>query len=76
MPITTYKSHIGKEDISIQSNTGVPETFERSTSTGGIITMTKMPDIWDGTGKVDIGKVLVRALDNNATILHSFGGIT
>ncbi len=73
---TTYKSHVGKEDISIQTNVNAAETFQRNTSTGGQIDMTKFPDIWDGTGKPVIGKLIVKALDDNDTVLHSFGGIT
>lgn len=76
MASTKHKSHIGKEDIEIQTNTDAAETFSRRTSTGGTITMIKMPDIWNGTGRVNTGKVTVRALDHNATILHSFGGTT
>jgi len=71
---TTYKSNIGKEDFSIQTNVDAAETFTRNTSTGGTIALTKMPDVWDGTGKVNTGKVLVRALDDNDTVLHSLGG--
>lgn len=71
------KTHIGKEDINIQENTTTAsETFSRQTTTGGTITLTKMPDIWDGTGCVDTGKILVRAADSVTTVLHSFGGTT
>ena len=73
---TSYKSNIGKEDFSIQKNVNAAETFVRNTSTGGAIDMTKMPDIWGGTGKPVIGKLIVKALDDNTTVLHSFGGIT
>ena len=73
---TTYKSQIGKEDLSVQTNVSTAETFVRNTSTGGALTMTKVPDVWGGTGKVNTGKITVRALDDNATILHSFGGTT
>ena len=76
MAITTHKTNIGKEDISVQVNTDATETFDRLTTTGSTITLKKLPDIWDGLGKVNTGKVLVRALDNNDTILHSFGDIT
>ena len=74
MSTTKHKSHIGKEDIKVQVNTDAAETFNRLTSTGETISMTKMPDIWDGTGRVNTGKVLVKALDDNDTVLHSFGG--
>lgn len=69
------KSHIGKEDIEVQINTeATNETFSRLTTTGGIIILTKIPDIWDGKGCVDTGKILVRAADSLTTVLHSFGG--
>jgi len=69
------KTHIGKEDIEVQENTTTAnETFSRLTTTGGIITLTKVPDIWDGKGCVDTGKILVRAADSVTTVLHSFGG--
>jgi hypothetical protein len=74
---TSFKTHIGKEDIELQTNkTTTPETFSRTTTTGGIITLTKIPDIWDGTGCVNCGKILVRAADDGTTILHAFGDIT
>jgi hypothetical protein len=76
MSIVTHKSHIGKEDMDIQYNVNTSETFMRFTSTGGKITIIKMPDIWDGYGFINTGKVLVRALDDHDTILHSFGGLT
>jgi len=74
MATTKHKSHIGKEDFTIQANTDAAETFSRQTSTGGTITITKLPDIWDGLGLVNSGKITIRALDDNDTILHSFGG--
>jgi len=74
MSTTKHKSHVGKEDIEIQTNTDSAETFSRLTSTGASISVTKVPDIWDGYGRINTGKVLVRALDDNDTILHSFGG--
>ena len=73
---TTYKSHIGKEDFSVQTNINTAETFTRKTSTGGVITMTKMPDIWEGKGCVKVNKILVCAADSPSTILHAFGGIS
>ena len=73
MASTKHKSHVGKEDIEIQINMDDAETFTRQTSTGESITMTKVPDIWDGTGKVNTGRVLIRALDDNDTVLHCFG---
>ncbi len=76
MTATSVKSHIGKEDLEIQKNVSAAETFERLTSTGAEITLTKVPDLWDGTGQIIVGKMIVKASDNNDTILHSFGGIT
>lgn len=46
------KGFIGKEDFSIQKNINASETFDRTSSTGGALTMTKMPDIWEGYGKI------------------------
>jgi hypothetical protein len=72
---TQYKTHVGKEDMNVQENTTtVNETFSRKTTTGGTIDLTKIPDIWNGLGCVDTGKVLVRALDDVTVVLHSFGG--
>lgn len=56
------KTHIGKEDIKIQTNTGVAESFQRRTTTGGEITITKFPDIWDGTGKVNVAEICLKGL--------------
>ena len=73
--VTQYKTHVGKEDMEIQTNkVTTPETFVRYTTTGGMISLTKIPDIWEGTGCINTGKVLVRAADDPDTILHSFGG--
>ena len=74
MSTTKHKSHIGKEDMEVQINTDAAETFNRLTSTGESIELYKVPDIWDGTGMLVIGKMLVKALDDNDTVLHSFGG--
>ena len=76
MSTTKHKDHIGKEDIKKQTNTSAAETYTRLTSTGESITMTKVPDFWDGLGQLIIGKMVVKALDDNDTILHSFGGIS
>ena len=75
MSTTRHEAHIGKEDIKIQGNTSAAETFTRRTSTGAEITLYKVPDMWDGTGLFTIGKMLVKAADHNATVLHSFGGV-
>lgn len=69
---TSAKSHIGKEDFKIQTNTNSAESFTRLASTGDSVTMTKFPDLWDGTGLLNIGELEVRALDDNDTILHGF----
>uniref|UniRef100_A0A6M3K1T2 Uncharacterized protein n=1 Tax=viral metagenome TaxID=1070528 RepID=A0A6M3K1T2_9ZZZZ len=76
MTTIIHKSHVGKEDMKVQGNTDAAETFERLSSTGGSITLTKFPDIWDGTGQIIPGKILVKALDDNDTVLHSFGGVS
>ena len=59
MTVIITKSLIGKEDLKIQTNIASAETFERQTSTGGTITLTKIPDIWDGTGLIKINKILI-----------------
>ncbi len=51
------KGFIGKEDFSIQRNTNSSETFDRTSSTGGALTMTKMPDIWEGYGSINVAKI-------------------
>ena len=48
------KGLIGKEDLAVQLNTNAAETFERTSSTGGTIAITKVPDIWDGLGKINV----------------------
>ena len=73
MASTKHTSHVGKEDMTVQTNMNDAETFSRRTSTGAAITMTKVPDIWDGLGKVITGRVIIKALDDNDTVLHCFG---
>lgn len=50
------KGIIGKEDLSIQTNTAAAETFSRLASAGSTISLTKIPDIWDGTGKIRVAE--------------------
>jgi hypothetical protein len=69
MTRTSTKTRIGKEDFCIQSNILIDETFSRQDSL-----LTKIPDIWDGKGKIDLGKLFVRASDDNDTVIHAFGG--
>jgi hypothetical protein len=73
MTVAVIKSHIGKEDCEVQTNTNDAETFTRLTSTGAEITLTKIPDIWGGTGLVKIAGIKVYAADSTTTVLHSFG---
>lgn len=73
MTTVSTKSQIGKEDFKIQVNTNSAETFYRLSSTGELVSLTKLPDIWDGTGKIIIRQMII--LDENGTVIHSFGGI-
>ena len=50
------KYGIGKEDLSIQTNTDAAETFDRTGSMGGTQSITKFPDIWDSTGKIRVAQ--------------------
>ncbi len=54
---------IGKEDLSIQTNTNATESFERLSSTGSTLTVKKFPDIWDGTGKISVAKIATSQTD-------------
>jgi hypothetical protein len=73
MTSISTKSHIGKEDFELQTNINAPETFERRTSSSGILTLTKFPDIWDGTGKINVdtiaGDNLIIPLDHIDSVL-------
>lgn len=51
------KQLIGKEDLSIQYNTNDPEQFSRLNSVGGTINLYQIPDVWTGTGKINVGKI-------------------
>ena len=57
------KYGIGKEDFSIQTNTNATETFDRLGSMGGTQTLEKIPDIWDGTGKIYVAQCVTAATD-------------
>lgn len=57
------KGLIGKEDFSVQTNANATETFDKVSSTGGTQTLKKIPDLWDGTGKVNVAKVVTSATD-------------
>ena len=57
------KGMIGKEDLNIQTNTSAAETFNRLSSTGSTVSITKMPDIWDGTGKISVAECETSATD-------------
>ena len=52
------KQLIGKEDLSIQYNTNDPEQFSRLNSVGGTINLYQIPDIWTGTGRINVGQIL------------------
>jgi len=67
MAITTHKTQIGYEDIYWGS---VAETFSRKTSTGGTLTLHKVPV---ATEQV-IYIMTIMALDDDTTILHEWGG--
>ena len=69
------KGLIGKEDCNIQYNTNASETFERTSSTGGTTTVTKIPDIWGGTGKIDVAQALINDIDfADHSARHENGG--
>ena len=57
------KSGIGKEDLSVQTNTNATETFDRVGSMGGTQTLKKFPDIWDSTGKIRVAQCQTVATD-------------
>jgi len=57
------KGYIGKEDLSIQVNASATETFTRSASTGSTVTLSKFPDIWEGTGKIKVAQCETLATD-------------
>lgn len=56
------KFYIGKEDFLLQTNTDAPEQFERKTSVGGTMNLTKFPDIWNGTGKINVAEIVCTSL--------------
>ena len=51
------KALLGKDDMEIQTNTNATESFNRTSSTGGTVAIEKVPDIWDGTGKIDVADI-------------------
>jgi hypothetical protein len=57
------KYSIGKEDMSVQTNTDATETFDRLGSMGGTQTLEKIPDIWDSTGKIRVAQCQTSATD-------------
>jgi len=57
------KYGIGKQDLSIQTNTNAAETFDRLGSLGGTQAITKFPDIWDSTGKIRVAQCQTVATD-------------
>lgn len=57
------KGMIGKEDLNIQTNTAAAETFNRTASAGSTVSITKVPDIWGGTGKIAVAKCETAATD-------------
>ena len=65
------KGIIGKEDLSIQTNTSAAETFTRLASAGSTISLTKFPDIWDGTGKIAVAKCETAATDPTDSAITS-----
>ena len=52
------KGMIGKQDLEIQYNTNATETFERIASTGSTLELSKFPDIWTGTGKINVAEIV------------------
>ena len=63
------KSLLGKEDCAIHTTTGYPSTFERLSSVGGTLTLTKLPDIWETHQVVINARAHNGGLFNEATIL-------
>lgn len=67
---------IGKQDLEIQYNTNATETFERIASTGSTLELSKFPDIWGGTGKINVASEVVAvstvttATITNATVTN------
>jgi len=58
-----YKNYIGREDLSIQTNTNATESFTRLASAGSTVTLEKFPDIWDGKGKIAVAECETAATD-------------
>lgn len=69
------KGMIGKEDLEIQYNTNAAETVNRSGSTGGSVPITKIPDIWNGLGKINVKSAIIDGIDYTAHhTTHENGG--
>ena len=56
------KGKIGMEDMEIQSNTNDPELFQRLSSVGGTMNLTKMPDLVHGRGRINVAEINVGEL--------------
>jgi len=54
---TLIKGMIGKQDLEIQYNTNATETFSRTSSAGGTLSLDKFPDIWTGLGKINVASI-------------------
>lgn len=65
------KGYLGKEDMNIQTNTSAAETFNRIASTGSTVAITKMPDIWTGTGKISVAQCETAATDPTDSAITS-----
>ena len=63
------KSLVGKEDCAVHTTTGYPSTFERLSSVGDTLTLTKLPDIWETHQVVVNARAHNNGLFNEATIL-------
>ncbi len=59
------KGLIGKEDMAVQVNTAATETFNRTASAGSTVAITKVPDIWNSTGKIAVATI--NAVTGNIT---------
>lgn len=68
------KGYLGKEDMYVQTNTSASETFNRLSSTGSTVSITKVPDIWAGTGKVEVAECETDVLSNDSSLSVKIGG--
>lgn len=60
---TLVKGMIGKQDLEIQYNTNATETFSRTSSAGGTLSLDKFPDIWTGLGKIHVAAIETHQTD-------------